>query len=60
MGRIGKFLKTLTLGGIVGFVAGMLFAPDKGEQTRSKLQEAIEKGKAKFNELKEGFSKTEK
>jgi len=60
MGRIGKFLKTLTLGGIVGFVAGMLFAPDKGEQTRSKLQEAIEKGKEKFNELKEGFSKTEK
>ena len=60
MGRIGKFLKTLTLGGIVGFVAGMLFAPDKGEQTRSKLQEAIEKGKEKFNELKEGFSKTGK
>ena len=59
MGKIGKFVKTLTLGGIVGFVAGLLFAPSKGEETRSKLQDAIEKGKEKFNELKEGFTKKE-
>ncbi len=59
MGKIGKFLKTVTLGGIIGFVAGMLFAPDKGEGTRKKLQDAIEKGKEKFKELKEGFTKEE-
>lgn len=59
MGRIGKFLKTITVGGIVGFVAGLLFAPSKGEDSRKKLQDAIDKGKDKFKELKEGFTKKE-
>lgn len=49
---MGKLFKSLTLGGIVGFVAGLLFAPQKGDETRKKFQEALEKGKEKFKEIK--------
>lgn len=59
MGRLGKFLKAITFGGIVGFVAGLLFAPQKGDETRKKLQEAIDQGKDKFKELKDKISKDE-
>ncbi|MDD5382980.1 MAG: YtxH domain-containing protein [Candidatus Margulisbacteria bacterium] len=54
---MGKIFRSLTIGGIVGFVIGLLFAPSKGEETRQKLQESIEKGKEKFQELKEEFTK---
>jgi len=54
---MGRIFKTLTLGGIVGFVAGLLFAPQKGEETRKKVKASLEKGKEKFNELKEEFSR---
>jgi gas vesicle protein len=54
---MGRVLRGLTFGGIVGFVLGLLFAPQKGEATRKKLQETIEKGKDKFKEIKEEFSK---
>ena len=53
MGKIGRLLKVLTLGGIVGFIGGLLVAPQKGEQTREKLKDALDKGKSKFDELKE-------
>lgn len=56
---MGRLLRSLTLGGLVGFVMGLLFAPRKGEETRQKLQESIEKGKDKFQELKEEFAKKE-
>ena len=56
---MGRIFKSLTLGGIVGFIMGLLFAPQKGEETRKKLQESIEKGKGKFEELKEEFTKKE-
>lgn len=56
---MSRLLRNLTLGGLVGFVMGMLFAPRKGEETRQKLQESIEKGKGKFQELKEEFAKKE-
>ena len=56
---MGRFFKSLTLGGIIGFIIGLLFAPQKGEETRKKLQESIEKGKGKFQELKEEFTKKE-
>jgi gas vesicle protein len=59
MGRLKNFLKTVTIGGFVGFMVGLLFAPQKGDAARQKLQEAIEKGKEKFNEIKEGFKKGE-
>jgi gas vesicle protein len=52
-----RLFRSLTLGGIAGFVMGLLFAPQKGEETRKKLKESIEKGKGKFEELKEEFGK---
>lgn len=54
---MGRIFKTLTLGGIIGFVAGLLFAPQKGEKTRNLVKESIGKGKEKFGELKEEFSR---
>jgi gas vesicle protein len=54
---MGRIIKSLTIGGIIGFVAGLLFAPQKGEETRQKLQESLDKGKVKFQELKEEISK---
>lgn len=56
---MGRIFKTLTFGGIIGFIAGLLFAPQKGEDTRKKLKESIGKGKGKFEEIKEEFSRKE-
>jgi len=56
---MGKIMKSLTIGGIIGFVAGLLFAPSKGDETRKKVQEAMEKGKEKFNEIKEEVTRKE-
>lgn len=54
---MGRIFRGLTLGGIIGFIIGLLFAPWKGEETRKKLHDSIEKGKEKFEELKEEFQK---
>jgi gas vesicle protein len=59
MSKIGGFLKTLTFGGLLGLVAGLLFAPTKGEETREKLQSALAKGKEKFQEIKGEFTPKE-
>jgi gas vesicle protein len=56
----GRLLKVLMLGGLFGFIGGLLFAPEKGEQTREKLKDAIDKGKAKFDELKEEYGQKQK
>ncbi len=56
---MAKLFKTLTIGGIIGFVAGLLFAPKKGEETREELKKSIEKGKGKIDEIKEEFSRKE-
>ena len=52
-----RLLKILTLGGLFGFIAGLIFAPEKGEETRKKLSSFLEKGKEKCAEIKEEFSK---
>ena len=54
---MARLFRTLTIGGIVGFIVGLLFAPGRGEDTRKKLKESIDKGKEKFEELKEEFTK---
>jgi gas vesicle protein len=56
---MGKIMKSLTIGGIIGFVAGLFLAPKKGEETRQQVKEALEKGKGKFKELKEEILKKE-
>ena len=44
---MSKFLA----GALVGLVAGLLLAPDKGENTRENLANTAEKWREKFNEL---------
>ena len=61
-----KILAAFGAGAVVGAIAGVLFAPDKGSETRRKITEQGKKlagsmknkiiaGKEKFNDLKEGL-----
>jgi gas vesicle protein len=57
MNNNGKILTALVVGVAVGAVLGILFAPDKGSETRKKISEEGKKMsdaiKDKFNEMKE-------
>lgn len=53
------WFKTLFAGGLIGGILGVLFAPDKGDNSRAKLKDAMEKGKEKFNEIKGDFESKE-
>jgi gas vesicle protein len=59
MNSTGKILTALVAGAALGVVAGILFAPDKGSETRKKLKEKGRKlkkdMKEKFREGKEKF-----
>lgn len=66
MNSSGKILTALVAGAALGVVAGILFAPDKGSETRKKLKEKGRKfrkdvkdkfreGKAKFEEMAENM-----
>lgn len=48
-----KFLAGLLLGAAAGAVLGILFAPDKGSETRKKI---TKKGKELGDEFKEKFT----
>ena len=65
MNTSGKILAAVAAGIAAGAVLGILFAPDKGTETRRKISEQghkfaegvktkFNKGKEKFNDLKEG------
>jgi gas vesicle protein len=56
---MGKLARGITFGAIVGFIAGLLLAPEKGEETRKKAQEALEKGKEQINKIKESWNNKE-
>ncbi len=49
-----KLLKGILGWGVIGFVMGLLLAPEKGEETRKKASTWIEKGKAKLDEWTKG------
>lgn len=64
MNTSGKILAAVAAGIAAGAVLGILFAPDKGTETRRKINEQgkkiadgiktkFNKGKEKFNDLKE-------
>jgi gas vesicle protein len=68
MNTSGKILAAVAAGIAAGAVLGILFAPDKGSETRRKMNEKgkkfaedvkdkFSKGKEKFNDLKEDFEK---
>lgn len=57
---MGKLMKGMTLGAIVGFLAGLFLAPEKGEENRKKAQDMLEKGKEKIKEIKESWNKEQK
>jgi gas vesicle protein len=57
MNNNGKILAALILGAAVGAALGILYAPDKGSETRKKINEEGKKMsdalKDKFNKMKE-------
>lgn len=57
-----KMLAAFLAGAAVGAGLGILFAPDKGENTRKKMKDTLDeiqkKGEEKVNEFKEKMNKT--
>jgi len=57
MNNSGKILAALIIGAAVGAAFGILYAPDKGSETRKKINEEGKKMsdaiKDKFNKMKE-------
>ena len=57
----GKFLAGILMGVAAGAVLGILFAPEKGEDTRKKIKKRTNKMgddlKAKFDEMADSFKK---
>jgi gas vesicle protein len=71
MNTSGKILAAVAAGIAAGAVLGILFAPDKGSETRRKINEQgrkitdnvkdkFRKGREKFNDLKEDIEQTVK
>ncbi len=61
MNKSGKILVAVAAGIAAGAVLGILFAPDKGSETRNKLKKKgkkiVEEAKEKFNGFKEELEK---
>ena len=68
MNNTGKIVTAVAAGAAAGAILGVLFAPDKGSETRRKINEQgkkiadgvkdkLQKGKEKVNDLKESIVK---
>ena len=61
MNKSGKILAAVAVGIAAGAVLGILFAPDKGSETRKKLnkksKKIVDEVKEKFNGFKEELEK---
>jgi len=55
MNTTGKILTAFAVGAAAGAILGILFAPDKGSETRNKIGE---QGKKFADSIKEKFNKT--
>ena len=71
MNNTSKIITAVAAGAAVGAILGVLFAPDKGSETRRKIKAkgdqiadevkgTIEKGKQKINDLKVDIEKSVK
>jgi len=71
MNKTGKIITAVAAGAAAGAVLGVLFAPDKGSETRKKItdqgkkmadgvKDKFRKGKEKLNELKTDIAQTVK
>ena len=69
MNSTGKILTAVAAGAAAGVILGVLFAPDKGSETRRKINEQgkkiadgvkikFQKSKEKVNDFKENLTKT--
>jgi len=69
MNSTGRIIAGVAAGVFAGLVIGVLFAPDKGSETREKLRkkgeemagdlkDAFEKAKEKFNDLKDDLERS--
>lgn len=57
MNSTGKIITALAAGAALGLVAGILFAPDKGSETRKKLKQKGKKFKESVSEKMEEMKK---
>ncbi|MFA6433374.1 MAG: YtxH domain-containing protein [Elusimicrobiales bacterium] len=59
--RSGEIVSAFLIGGLIGAVLGVLFAPAKGRETRGKINEWIEdnteKAKEKLEKLEDEIKK---
>ncbi len=53
MNNSGKIFLAALTGAVAGGVAGILLAPEKGEETRKKLNKQAEKAREELNDLVE-------
>lgn len=60
MNSTGKIITALAAGAALGLVAGILFAPDKGSETRKKLKAKGKKFKESVTEKFEDMAKAAK
>ena len=48
---IRRFLKGIFTGGLIGFVLGVLFAPQKGDETRTQLKKFSDEKKPQLKKI---------
>jgi gas vesicle protein len=69
MNNTGRIMTAIAAGAVAGFVVGILFAPDKGSETRKKIdkktgevldqvKDKIQAGKEKIEQLAENLKQS--